>query len=105
MEGIDGVSMNIIHDAFTPVHATAAAQGVSVARASAEQLQLPDSNHWQTDLNRVVARDYQVFTTESWAAAGASDPRGALPPPLDFPARGGDISDILFVLREDDYAG
>ena len=57
------MSMNIIHDAFTPVHATAAAQGVSVARASAEQLQLPDSNHWQTDLNRVVARDYQVFTT------------------------------------------
>ena len=104
MEGIDGVSMNIIHDAFTPVRATAAAQGVSVARASAEQLQLPDSNHWQTDLNRVVARDYQVFTTESWAAAGAWDPRGALPPPSTS-RHGGDVSEILFVLREDDYAG
>jgi len=62
MEGIDGVSMNIINDDFTPVRATAAAQGVNVARAS---VQHPDSNHWPTDLNRVVAHDYQLFTAES----------------------------------------
>ncbi len=64
MEGIDGVSMNIINDDFTPVRATAAAQGVNVARAS---VQHPDSNHWPTDLNRVVAHDYQLFTAESFA--------------------------------------
>ncbi len=44
MEGFDGVSMNIINDDRTPVRATAAAQGVNVARAS---VQLPDPNHWQ----------------------------------------------------------
>jgi hypothetical protein len=54
-EGIDGVSMNIINDDRTPVRATTAAQGVNVARAS---VQLPDPDHWQTDLNRVVAHDY-----------------------------------------------
>ena len=57
------MSMNIINDDRTPVRATAAAQGVNVARAS---VQLPDSNHWQTDLNRVVARDYQLFTTNAF---------------------------------------
>ena len=55
MEEIDGVSMNIINDDRTPVRATAAAQGVNVARAS---VQLPDPNHWQTGLNSSVARDY-----------------------------------------------
>ena len=64
MEEIDGVSMNIINDDCTPVRATAAAQGVNVARAS---VQLPDPNHWQTGLNSSVARDYQLFTTESFA--------------------------------------
>ena len=66
MEGIDGLSMNIIVDVFTPVRATAAAQGLNAAHAS---VQLPDSlcNHWQTDLNRFVARDYQLFRTESFA--------------------------------------
>ena len=64
MVGIDGVSMNIINDDRTPVHATAAAQGVNAARAS---VQLPDPNHWQTGLNSSVARDYQLFTTESFA--------------------------------------
>jgi len=54
MVGIDDVSMNIIDDDHTPVRATAAAQGVNVARAS---VQLPDPlcSHWQTDLNRFVA--------------------------------------------------
>ena len=64
MEGIDGVSNNIINDDRTTVRATAAAQGVNVARAS---VQLPDPNHWQTGLNSSVARDYQLFTTESFA--------------------------------------
>ena len=65
MVGIDGVSMNIINDDRTPVHATAVAQGVNVARAS---VQLPDPlcSHWQTDLNRFVAREYQLFRTESF---------------------------------------
>jgi len=30
-------------------------------------VQLPDPNHWQTGLNSSVARDYQLFTTESFA--------------------------------------
>ena len=63
-EGIDGVSMNIINDDRTPVRATAAAQGINVARDS---IQLPDPNHWQTGLNSSVARDYERFTTESFA--------------------------------------
>ena len=67
MEGIDGVSMNIINDDRTPVRAIAAAQGVNVARAS---VQLPDSNHCQTGLNSSVARDYQLFTTESFVKRG-----------------------------------
>ena len=66
MEGIDGLSMNIIVDVFTPVRATAAAQRLNAAHAS---VQLPDSlcNHWQTDLNRFVGRDCQLFRTESFA--------------------------------------
>jgi hypothetical protein len=46
------------------LHTCAAAQGLNVACAS---VKLPDSvcNHWQTDLNSAVARDYQLFTTES----------------------------------------
>jgi len=65
MVGIDDVSMNIIDDDHTPVRATAAAQGVNVARAS---VQLPDPlcSHWQTDLNRFVAGEYQLFRTESF---------------------------------------
>jgi hypothetical protein len=63
-EGIDGVSMNIINDDRTPVRATAAAQGVNVARDS---VQLPDPDHWQIGLNSSVARDYERFTTESFA--------------------------------------
>ena len=64
MDGYDGVSMNIINDDRTPVRATAAAQGVNVARAS---VQLPDPNHWQTGLNSSIACDYQLFATESFA--------------------------------------
>ena len=62
MEEID----NIIDDVFTPICATAAAQGLNVAHAS---VQLSDSlcNHWQTDLNRFVACDYQLFRTDSFA--------------------------------------
>ena len=65
MVGIDDVSMNIINDDRTPVRATAVAQGVNVARAS---VQLPDPlcSHWQTDLNRFVACEYQLFRTESF---------------------------------------
>jgi hypothetical protein len=65
MEEID----NIIDDVFTPICATAAAQGLNVAHAS---VQLSDSlcNHWQTDLNRFVACDYLLFRTESFAKKG-----------------------------------
>ncbi len=57
--------MSIITDDHTPVRATAAAQGVNVARAS---VQLPDPlcSHWQTDLNRFVAGEYQLFRTQSF---------------------------------------
>ena len=56
----------IIDDVFTPIRATAATQGQNAAHASV-QLSASHCNHWQTDLNRFVACDYQLFRTDSFA--------------------------------------
>ncbi len=55
--------MNIINDDFTPVCTTAAAIS-TVASHAVEHPPKTPPNHWQADLNRVIAHDHQMFRDE-----------------------------------------